>query len=442
MSTAPHILPEQDKVSLFFKNRRLEKQFRLSYDLDIRIPLRYGILISIGSWLCSLIFVYVIIPEKFAMLSLLTVGTIILFFAFVVYATFNDRFKGYFHLLGALSNAAAGFYAIYFCHQFPNGEIITLPTLIFIIFFGSYMVRLRWIAGVSAAILFILGFHFYIAQYSVLPGSQTLMLAFVGWLTLLFAFVASRISEINSRIRFIQRKMIRDQSTIIRKEKEASDKLLQNILPPYIANRLKDGEEIIADVHEDASVLFADLSGFTDFSNKLTPKQVVSILNHIFSHFDILTEKYRLEKIKTIGDGYMVAGGLSEHSKDHLHRLASLSLEMVEFIKTDEQIRNWGIDLRIGINCGNVVAGVIGIKKFTFDLWGNTVNMASRMESHGVKGKIHVSSQVKEKLDQHFDFEKREIINIKGKGDTQTYFLEGAKVVEHIKTPEEMHANS
>lgn len=210
-------------------------------------------------------------------------------------------------------------------------------------------------------------------------------------------------------------------------EKEMSESLLLNILPESIAEKLKARADIIADNHQNVSVLFADIVGFSKISMNLSADELVGILNKIFSHFDMLVEKYELEKIKTIGDAYMVASGLPEPSEDHLQRLTYMSLDMISYLKSDQEIIDLSLEVRVGIHSGPVVAGVIGIKKFTYDLWGDTVNTASRMESHGMPSRITVSEPVKQVLDKEFDFEKRQIMYVKGKGEMQTYFLIGPK---------------
>lgn len=414
---------KQHPFTLLFEDKGVEKQFRTSYDKGVKLPLRYGMVISLLSWISALGIIYFVIPDKFYWLAPLTMVIIVPLFLFMIYTTYSERFTGRYHLIGAISNAYAGLYAIYFCNQFPSGENLTLPVLIFIIFFGSYMIRLRWVAGFIAALTYTLGFHIFITFYTDLHTSQVLLFAFVGWLTLIFAFVAGRVTETNSRLSFLQQKTINEQSIIIQQEKEASEKLLANMLPPFIAKRLKENDSVIADNHNDASVLFADLVGFTALSTKYPARELVGILNHVFSRFDLLTEQNELEKIKTIGDGYMVAGGLTKNKVDHLTRMANLAIEMIDFLETDAEVKALDLQIRIGINSGSVIAGVIGINKFTYDLWGDTVNVASRMESQGVNGKINVSEVVKLRLENSFEFEKRELIEIKGKGDAQTYFL-------------------
>lgn len=211
-------------------------------------------------------------------------------------------------------------------------------------------------------------------------------------------------------------------------ERQKSENLLLNILPGPIAERLKAGEEIIADSFEDASVLFADIAGFTVLSSKMNDaSKLVSILNDIFRDFDNITQDLGLEKIKTIGDCYMLAGGIPNAAPDHLERMAEASLRFCEVF---EKIKNnWGyeINVRIGIHAGEVVAGVIGKYKFVYDLWGDTVNIASRMESHGQVGRVHVSKQVYARLNDKYNLEARGEIEVKGKGKMETWFLNGKK---------------
>lgn len=416
------IMPEQHSFSLFFKDQNLEKEFRESYDKSVRIPLRYGMIISILSWFGAIPLIYFIIPQEFSSLAPLTLLVIGSFFGFILIATYMERFKGYYHFIGACSNAWAGLYAIYLCSHFPDGEGVILPVLIFIIFFGWYMIRLRWLAGFTAALSYVIAYNAYILVYADIHESQVMLFSFVAWITLIFALLAGRVAEHKSRLTWIQGKTIREQNITIAREKEASENLLQNMLPTFIADQLKANPDVIANSHDDVSVLFVDLVGFTRLASDLPPDRVVEILNQIFSKFDALSDKHQLEKIKTLGDGYMAAGGLSK-KEDHLERIALLAFDMMEFMNSNEEIKKHGLKIRIGIHAGPVIAGVIGKRRYTYDLWGDTVNLASRLESQGEAGKIAVSESVAQRLEKHFKFEKRELIHIKGKGDMQTYFL-------------------
>ena len=204
-----------------------------------------------------------------------------------------------------------------------------------------------------------------------------------------------------------------------------TERLLLNILPEPIANRLKQHEGIIADDFAEVTVLFADLVGFTPLSASMSPIALVDLLNQIFSAFDRLCELHGLEKIKTIGDAYMVVGGLPTPRSDHAEAIAQMAIDMQVEIALFNAKNNKDFSIRIGIHSGPVVAGVIGIKKFIYDLWGDTVNLASRMESHGLAGQIQVSDVTYELLKDKFLLQKRSPIQIKGKGEMTTYFLLG-----------------
>lgn len=220
----------------------------------------------------------------------------------------------------------------------------------------------------------------------------------------------------------------RDAEIDLQKEREKSEKLLLNILPDSIAGRLKNDERKIADRYELVGALFADIVNFTKLSERISAYQLVTILDDIFSEFDDLVDEYGVEKIKTIGDAYMLASGLGDSASDPVRTIADLSLRMID--KSKEACRKHNhdeLDLRIGINCGPVVAGVIGYKKFAYDLWGDTVNVASRMESSGIPGKIQVTENFYKLLKDDYLFEERGEIEVKGKGLMKTYFLIGKK---------------
>ncbi|MEZ2300467.1 MAG: adenylate/guanylate cyclase domain-containing protein [Microcoleus sp.] len=213
----------------------------------------------------------------------------------------------------------------------------------------------------------------------------------------------------------------------LRKEQKKTNGLLLNILPEAIADRLKSQPGVIADKFEHTTVLFADLVNFTQISTTMSATKLVYLLNEIFSTFDKLTEKHGLEKIKTIGDAYMVAAGIPIQRTDHAEAIAEMAMDMLAAIKELNVKLEAKFDLRIGINSGPVVAGVIGTKKFIYDLWGNAVNTASRMESHGLPGRIQVSIYSYELLQEKYEFEERGLIEIKGKGEMRTYLLKGRK---------------
>jgi adenylate cyclase len=235
-------------------------------------------------------------------------------------------------------------------------------------------------------------------------------------------------ARINSSL---ERKRLRDRERFfteqLRIEKEKSEVLLLNVLPKPIVARLRLGETIIADRVPDATILFADLVGFTKLSTRLSAANLVKLLNLLFTDFDRMAVQYRLEKIKTIGDAYMVAGGLLETRGDHVAAVADMGLAMLDSVRQAGRQVGEQLQIRIGMHAGPVVAGVIGTHKFIYDIWGDTVNVASRMESHGAADSINVSAEICHRLRTDFVFEPGGVIDLKGKGPSEVYFLRGRR---------------
>ncbi|MGI8928051.1 MAG: adenylate/guanylate cyclase domain-containing protein [Candidatus Limnocylindrales bacterium] len=211
----------------------------------------------------------------------------------------------------------------------------------------------------------------------------------------------------------------------VAKAKEETERLLLNILPPPIADRLRINEGVIADRFDDATLLIADIVGFTQISSELAAEELVALLNEIFSVLDVLVDRHGLEKIKTIGDAYMVIGGVPVASDDHAERTADMALEMAAAIEELQPRLAHPVRCRIGMSCGSVVAGVIGTKRTIYDVWGDTVNVCSRMEALSAPGRILASLAVYARLRDKFEFEEHGTIEVKGKGPMPTYFLTG-----------------
>lgn len=209
-------------------------------------------------------------------------------------------------------------------------------------------------------------------------------------------------------------------------EKAKSERLLLNILPEQIVERLNRGEEEIADRFDDVTVLFTDFVGFTDASARLPPRQVVRALNVVFSEFDAQTQVLGVEKIKTIGDAYLAVAGLPEPRRDHCEAAADLALQMLRIVEDSAEERDQ-LSIRIGLHTGAVMAGIVGTHKFVYDVWGDTVNFASRLESSAEPGTIHISESVARILRFDFEVESRGETALKGKGDVATYYLTGRK---------------
>jgi adenylate cyclase len=225
----------------------------------------------------------------------------------------------------------------------------------------------------------------------------------------------------------LEKKWLRDREKLfiadLEREKRRSETLLLNILPQSIVNRMRDGEIVIADHIAEVTILFCDLVGFTAFSQTFPAERTIDFLSRIFSTFDRLASEHGVEKIKTIGDSYMAASGIPERQSDNAIRIAALSLRMMEALGTISESTGLAMQARIGIHTGPVVAGVIGTHKFVYDVWGDTVNTANRMESYSLPGRIQVSATTRHVLQGRFKFEPRGSIQIKGKGMMDTFFL-------------------
>ena len=274
-------------------------------------------------------------------------------------------------------------------------------------------------------------FDFVIVAVFFLPTQDFFaILRFARILRIFRLTIKLQQSEIH-RLKFIELERTHQE---LKQEKEESERLLLNVLPHLIANRLKNNtNEIIADSFDEVTVIFADLVGFTQLSSHNSPEKMVEMLDDIFSRFDLLAGKYQLEKIKTIGDAYMVVAGIPEYRADHMEAIIKMALEMLQEIEYVNDNSHQNLKIRVGIHSGSAVAGVIGRKKFIYDIWGDTVNIASRMESHGIAGKIQVSKTIYQALKGQFPFYYRGTIDIKGKGEMETYLLDITPLIKSKK---------
>ena len=276
-------------------------------------------------------------------------------------------------------------------------------------------------------------FDFYLGENTAAIPVRTaavfLVLNFVAISAMLFFLIRHFVSENAKNSAILQQ-----QHKLLQSEQDRSERLLLNILPGPIALRLKSEEKNIADGFADVTVMFADIVNFTKLSEELAPGEMVALLNEIFSAFDLMAEKHGLEKIKTIGDAYMVAGGLEFGGKhQYADRIADMALDMRDTVINYRPINGSRLEIRVGIGTGPVVAGVIGMKKFIYDLWGDTVNIASRMTSEGVAGGIQVDTTTYKRLHNRFEFGEAQTIQVKGKGMMQCYRLLGKRgVAENV----------
>jgi class 3 adenylate cyclase len=295
-----------------------------------------------------------------------------------------------------------------------------LGALGFLLFYMFPAEDRAWMVSLLAlSCLCFLGVHFLVPAQGLLSGLPAAYVYLVGVFNVvgfLFCVVAMgaagyiAVNRTERRLSF---------------EHERSEQLLHNILPPSIANRLKEGEQTIADGHESVTVMFFDLVKFTPLSAQHAPADVVGLLTDIFSHLDDLVEQHHAEKIETVGDGYMAVAGLSGSIDSHAHIVAGLALDIKHYFASGVWLNGHRVDFRIGINTGPLTAGVIGRKKMSYKIWGDTVNTASRMQSHSIPGEIQISEATYRLLADSFVCEARGAIEVKGKGVLETYLLTG-----------------
>jgi class 3 adenylate cyclase len=308
----------------------------------------------------------------------------------------------------------------------PNAYAWTLTFLCQATLMPVYW-RLHLISQLSAPLFYVgvnAAFHLNVNQPLYSNFTLNLYLFWFCFICDVSVFLYERVQ----RSEFNARRELEVAYQKLEAERTRTEQLLLNILPEPIAARLMQEENTIADQFSDATVLFADVVGFTQLSSCISAAELVVLLNQLFSMFDQLAEKHGAEKIKTIGDAYMVVAGLPTPRSDHAQAIANFALDMQQAIIRFNTEQNQSFSMRIGINTGPVVAGVIGLKRFIYDLWGDTVNIASRMESHGLAGVIQVSETTYECLKDEYLFERRGTIQIKGRGEMTTYFLTGKSV--------------
>jgi adenylate cyclase len=294
--------------------------------------------------------------------------------------------------------------------------------LILISMWGYTLSRLRFGYAVLANLIIMIGYEVASIEVKGLLESETGIVIFT--MHNFFFLGANVIGMFGSY--FLERYTRRDflQKYTIQAQRDRADKLLYNVLPKRIAERLKESDETIAEEFSSATVLFADIVNFTPISARFGPREVVDMLNELFSHFDELVDKYGVEKIQVAGDGYMVAAGVPTPRPDHATVLAQLALDMLDYVKREEFLGGrHPIEIRIGLNSGPLMAGVIGRKKYFYALWGDMVNTASRMESHGESGKIQITRAMYELVRDEFECEYIGEITVKGKGKLEAWHL-------------------
>ena len=421
---------ENDRSQLSWTGRFVDSELEEAFRRDDLEPLRRFLSFSVG--LSSLTFFgfaahdALVVPHVRNEAWAVRFGVFVPASALVLWLLNSRHLLRVSQLMMLIYGGAASFIVLYIgAIAGESGYFLYTSFSVAFVTLGPFVARLGVVAQLVYTLLTLLTFAcldraiaHHPLQISLSVASTLLSLGGLG------ALIAYR-QEKQARQGFLQRRLINRQVVALAAEKARAEELLLNVLPSSIAERLKRGQRPIADGFSKVSVLFADIVGFTKMSERITPVELVDRLNRMFSSFDDLADKLKLEKIKTIGDAYMVAGGLHSHEYDHAQTIAEMALAMQR--RALEFGREFGesLSIRIGIHTGPVVAGVIGKRKFIYDVWGDTVNTASRMESHGEPGTVHVTEETRQLLKEMYVLTPRGEITVKGKGVMRTWFLVG-----------------
>ena len=420
------LYPYADKLRF---PREIEKIFREEYHANTVSTT--GLALVLGLILFSLFGILDIYAVPISRNTVWFIRYVIVapFIIFALVMTYTATFQKYTQLLMCIVIAVSGLGIATIIGITQDSEFASrfyFTGLILVSMWAYGLSRLRFWYAVIANLLIMAGYEYASIEVKQLLASETGIVIFTMHN---FFFLGANIIGIFTSYN-LERYTRRDflQKHTIQAEREQSDKLLYNVLPERIAEKLKLSSDTIAEEFSSASVLFADIVNFTPISARFGPLEVVDMLNELFSHFDGLVDKYGAEKIQIAGDGYMVAAGVPVARKNHALVLAYLALDMLEYVKMQEFLGGrHSIEIRIGLNSGPLIAGVIGRKKFVYALWGDMVNTASRMESHGASGKIQITRATYELVKDNFECEYIGEIAVKGKGKMDAWYLIKAK---------------
>ena len=405
-----------DRLTLRFLDPDLEREFQAEMAATNGPQLRVGAAVAVGLWLLAALIIPTAMVIDRGVVTLICVGMAAANVLGVIatrWATTLDRQQ----LIGCALNGLAGLAVMGLIEVSGTTDRYAAPALLLIAIFAFVVIRLRFVFALVAAGTYLVGYIFVLTTG---PTRGTALDIFLVGGSILAGLAATNLLERGARDVFAQRRLIEEQGAELAEAHATSERLLVNVLPESVAVRLKSGETTIADAYEDATVLFADLVGFTPLASSLSPAETVRLLDRLFTAFDALAARHGLEKIKTIGDAYMVVGGLPERSDDHPARVVAMGLDMLEAVSAISREMGQPLDLRIGVHTGPVVAGVIGTTKFSYDLWGDTVNVASRLESQGLAGAVQMS-QATWLRSGEVSAELRGPIELKGRGTLDVY---------------------
>ncbi len=407
---------EQYKYSLHFKDVGLERKFRDEYDEFLTKVVRSGMTQSIVLNIVGIAIIYFIHPENLKAVGLVLGIPAILIFPFLIYASQKVWYKGYNHVSVALSNLIIGAQLIFLEYLVTGFAYPALIGLIFLAFFGLYLYQIRQISLLVTVLPYLVFYQFYIFFNEEIGTKDQIMMSFWIWAITVFAVFASRLSETEDRRLFIYQQ-------IIKEEQQKSDRLLLNILPEHVAKELKATGKSEPRRFENVTILFTDFKGFTELVASIPAITLVKELNDIFSQFDDIMAEEGVEKIQTIGDAYVAICGILDKDSDHAYKCVRAAKRMLEFLETRNTQNKIQWVMRVGIHSGPIVAGVVGKRKFAYNLFGDTINTASRFETTSEPGKVNISSSTYEEIKDRFSCEYRGKIQAKGKGELDMYFV-------------------
>jgi adenylate cyclase len=390
----------------------LEADFQRHYAKDSVGVTRIGIFLGIGNVLG---FIYWdVIVDSAAVPVTATIRVSIAAFLFLI--VYLLRYEEYLQSLVVAGLCVAGLGIILLIYNVEDGMMVGIAGVLLCLMFTFGIFRLLFWPSLVPALVILAGYN-VAALFSPLPGSLVLANNFY-LVSAVFAgsVIAYQLEKLH-RTHFLQERELELQ-------RRRTDELISNMLPQHVIARLKAGEKVVAEAHGEASVLFADIVGFTTLTKRLSPNHLVEVLNEVFSILDALTGKHGVEKIKTVGDGYMVAAGVSGNvAQNCAEAVAEFALDMIEQIGTYARNHEYPLAIRVGIATGHLISGVIGLRKLSFDLWGDTVNLASRMENSSEIGRILVTESTYWRLAHAYDFEPRGKVALKGLGEIDAYIL-------------------
>jgi len=377
---------------------------------------RFALMLGVPMYLAFLVWDYSIDPAHILDTTYIRIAVAVILVA--TYAlTFRESFEQASQLVLASCAVVAGLGVIYVLHTLENGMVLGVAGVILILMYVYGFLRLRFVPSVVSGVAIWLAYD-VVAIIDQLGTTELVNSNFFLAGATIFGISNSFNQERLGRRAFLYMKEVE-------REKARADQLLSQIFPAHIKNRLTAGERVIADSNSEVTVVFADLVGFSSLTKRLTPGHLVELLDKLFSAFDDISEKFGVEKIKTIGDSYMAVSGLAGSVARNTETILDMTLELVAAVDRVSKAERIPIGVRVGVATGHAVSGVLGAKRNHFDVWGETVNIASRMEASGIEGKVQVSEQTYWRYNQSFEFEERGEIEVKGHGKLKTYILIG-----------------